>query len=220
MTASRHSEQPLDPTPISDSRPRPKRQQRRDHPGLPTSGPGTTTRTSIPRPAQRRGSPRSPGPTGCWPIRRPAPATTPAAYHAGPGPPTPVLPRILSPWPATWVRPDRIPHDAFWLAAAGLTPPFHLNADLPVRSPRDDETELELTLQESYQGTTRTVTVTSQDSCESIHVVVPPGTIDGDRIEVPTISPRGGGNTPPVVPASGSCRPRATGLMAATSTSN
>lgn len=41
--------------------------------------------------------------------------------------------------------------------------------------------------------------MTSQDSSESIHVVVPPGTIDGDRIEVPTISPRGGGNTPPVV---------------------
>ena len=199
MTASRHSEQPgsdlyrilgLDPDASSDEITRAyRRLARHYHPDVDTT-PGAASRfAEVTRAYRVLADPKARARYDAGRIPRRAGPPSDAGYSRGSCPP----------WPATRVRPDRIPHDAFWLAAAGLTPPFHLNADLPVRSPRDDETELELTLQESYQGTTRTVTVTSQDSCESIHVVVPPGTIDGDRIEVPTISPRGGGNTPPVV---------------------
>ncbi|HPK11402.1 MAG TPA: DnaJ C-terminal domain-containing protein [Phycicoccus elongatus] len=199
MTASRHSEQPgsdlyrvlgLDPDASSDEIARAyRRLARHYHPDVDTT-PGAASRfAEVTRAYRVLADPKARARYDAGRIPRRAGPPSDAGYSRGSCPP----------WPATRVRPDRIPHDAFWLAAAGLTPPFHLNADLPVRSPRDDETELELTLQESYQGTTRTVTVTSQDSSESIHVVVPPGTIDGDRIEVPTISPRGGGNTPPVV---------------------
>ena len=199
MTASRHSEQTgsdlyrilgLDPDASSDEITRAyRRLARHYHPDVDTT-PGAASRfAEVTRAYRVLADPKARARYDASRIPRRAGPPSDAGYSRGSCPP----------WPATRVRPDRIPHDAFWLAAAGLTPPFHLNADLPVRSPRDDETELELTLQESYQGTTRTVTVTSQDSSESIHVVIPPGTIDGDRIEVPTISPRGGGNTPPVV---------------------
>jgi curved DNA-binding protein len=75
---------------------------------------------------------------------------------------------------------------------------FHLGTDLPTRPPAEsEEAELELTVEESYHGTTRTVTVTSHDNTQTLHVVIPPGVIDGDRIEVPTQLP-GGRATPAV----------------------
>ena len=220
MTASRHSEQPgsdpyqilgLDPNASSDEITRAyRRLARHYHPDVDTT-PGAASRfAEVTRAYRVLADPKARARYDASRVPRRAGPPSDPVYSRGPCPP----------WPATRVRPDRIPHDAFWLAAAGLTPPFHLNADLPVRSPRDDETELELTLQESYQGTTRTVTVTSQDSSESIHVVIPPArsTVTGSR-SPPSLHAAAG--TPrPSSCASGSCRPRATGLMAATSTSN
>ena len=66
---------------------------------------------------------------------------------------------------------------------------------MPSRSVENEEAELELTIEESYHGTTRTVTVTSPDHTESVHVAIPPGVIDGDRIEVPTTHLPGGRDT-------------------------
>ncbi|HKX66271.1 MAG TPA: DnaJ domain-containing protein, partial [Intrasporangium sp.] len=83
-------------------------------------------------------------------------------------------------------RPGSTPREALWLGVPTLTHAFHLGTDTAARPPPDEEAELELTLEESCHGTTRTDTVTSHDNTESVHVAVPPGLIDGDRIEVPT----------------------------------
>jgi len=107
-----------------------------------------------------------------------------------------------SPWTIGRVRPGSTRGEALWLGGPSVAQAFHLDAfrlgsDRPARPPQDEEAELELTLEESYHGTTRTVTVTSHDNTQSLHVVIPPGMIDGDRIEVPTQLP--GGRASPAV---------------------
>lgn len=90
------------------------------------------------------------------------------------------------------------PQGPFWLGVPSWADVFHLGADLPPPSSREDDVDVELTLEESYHGTTRIVTVTSHDHQESSQVVIPPGVIDGDRIDVPTTHLPGGGACRPV----------------------
>ena len=91
-----------------------------------------------------------------------------------------------SPWATSWTPRASMPH-AVYLGADTTAPPVE-----------SEEAELDLTLEECCQGTTRTVTVTSQHSSESVHVAIPAGVIDGDRIEVPTTTLRGGRKAPSV----------------------
>lgn len=113
--------------------------------------------------------------------------------------PTRSHPGSWSPWTTARVRPGSTPREAFWLGAPTLAHAFHLGTDMPVGPPADsEEAEVELTLEESCHGTTRAVTVTSQHSSETLHVVIPPGVLDGDRIEVPTTHLPGGRGTPAV----------------------
>ena len=120
--------------------------------------------------------------------RAPRRTRTPTASHHGP----------WSPWTASRTNPGRTRREAIWLGGPSLANAFHLGFDLPSRSVENEEAELELTIEESYHGTTRTVTVTSHDRTESVHVDIPPGVIDGDRIEVKTTHLPGGRDTPAV----------------------
>lgn len=103
------------------------------------------------------------------------------------------------PWAAARARPATSPADTVWLGGPSLSRAFHLGTDQPTRASQVEEAELELTLEESCLGTTRTVTVTSQHGSESIHVTIPPGVMDGDRIEVRTTDLANGADAPPVV---------------------
>lgn len=103
-----------------------------------------------------------------------------------------------SPWSTSRAQPRVTPFEAFPLGGPIVAHAFHLGTDTPARPSPDEEAELELTLEESYLGTTRTVTVTSNDHSDTIHVVIPPGLVDGDRIEVATTHLPGGRNSPAV----------------------
>lgn len=103
-----------------------------------------------------------------------------------------------SPWTTARVRPRSRPRDTFWLGEPSLAHAFHLGTDTPAEPSGHEEVELQLTLEESCHGTTRTVTVTSHHGSASIHVAIPPGVIDGDRIEVPTTHLRGGRDALPI----------------------
>ena len=216
MTASRHGERP-DPTYIRFSawaqRPAATRSPGPTDAGLAPPRTSIHARRSV---AVRRGHCRA---YRCWPRSEgPRPLRRPAAYHAGR---RPRRRRVLRGPCPRGPPPGSVPtasRTTRFLAGSRRPElrPFHLNADLPpVRSPRDDEDRS--SSRHRRAGVQRTVTVTSQDSSEGIHVVIPPGTIDGDRIEVPPPLPAAEG--PPVVPARpASVPPGATGLtLAATS---
>ena len=57
---------------------------------------------------------------------------------------------------------------------------------------------LELTVEEAFHGTSRTVTVTAQDSSDTVQVRIPPGVVTGQRIEVPLPCRPDGRRPPPV----------------------
>jgi len=100
-----------------------------------------------------------------------------------------------SPWTTDWVRASSTAQEAFWLGDRGPTHAFHLGSR--PRPHQDEEAEVELTVEESCNGATRTVTVTSDKDTQRLHVVIPAGAIDGDRVEVPIWRP--GGPTAPAV---------------------
>jgi curved DNA-binding protein len=89
----------------------------------------------------------------------------------------------------------------FWLGAPGFfSRAFGLGADVP-RGPavREEEVELELSVEEAYRGTSRTVTVTSRHGTDSVCVAIPPGSVTGQRIEVPLTHLAGSRPPPPVI---------------------
>jgi curved DNA-binding protein len=48
----------------------------------------------------------------------------------------------------------------------------------------DQTTEIELTVEEAYQGTRRTIRLTGADGTRTVEVTIPPGVTDGQRIRV------------------------------------
>lgn len=164
-----------------------RRLARRHHPDVDTT-PGAAQRfAEITRAYRVLSDPRARARYDASRVARPG-RTTSGSHHAA-----------WSPWTAARVRSRSSPRDAFWLGGPSWAPAFHLGTDGPANPSGHEEAELELTLEESYQGTTRTVTVTSHHGSESIHVTIPPGLIDGDRVEVPTTHLAGGRDARPVL---------------------
>jgi curved DNA-binding protein len=101
----------------------------------------------------------------------------------------------------SWPRAETGADGVFWLGAPSfLSHAFDLGADVPRRSTvQEEETELELSVEEAYHGTSRTVTVTSRHATDSVRVAIPPGAVTGQRIEVPLTHLAGSRPPPPVI---------------------
>ena len=61
----------------------------------------------------------------------------------------------------------------------------------------DHETEVEVTVEEAYHGTHRTLTVTGPDGVHNLDVTIPPGVVDGQRIRLRGQGGAGAGGAPP-----------------------
>ncbi len=88
--------------------------------------------------------------------------------------------------------PDVVSRAASLFGGPSLGRPFHLGADVPDPARADEETGFDLSLEEAYHGTWRTVTVTSNNRTDTVRITIPPGTISGQRIEVPLTHLPGG----------------------------
>lgn len=104
-----------------------------------------------------------------------------------------------SSWSTADVRRTTSGPATFRLGTPVAADAFHLGEDHRARPLADEEAELDLSLEEACCGTSRTVTVTTRESTETIRVSIPPGMIDGERIQVPTTRLPGGRKTAPVV---------------------
>jgi curved DNA-binding protein len=89
--------------------------------------------------------------------------------------------------------PSAATREAFWIGGPSLAHAFHLGTDdAPGRSTDHEEAEVDVSVEEAYRGTSRTVTITSHDRSDTVQVVIPPGVITGDCIAVPTTHLPGG----------------------------
>lgn len=61
----------------------------------------------------------------------------------------------------------------------------------------DQETPIELSVDEAYHGTHRNLTISSPDGTHTIEVTIPPGVTDGQRIRLAGQGGRGGDGGPP-----------------------
>lgn len=132
---------------------------------------------------------RNPGTAGGAPS-----GTTNPARRPGPEP------RAHSPRTSRYGRSGPAVREAFWLGDQLRPDAFHLGVDLPAPPwRRHDEIDLELSVEESYHGTSRSVTITSLDGTDTVHVVIPSGMITGDPVRVPTAHLAGGHRAPAVI---------------------
>ena len=168
---------------------------------MPTgSWPAPTTRTSTPTRRPRTGSRRSRRPTTSCPTRRHGAATTPS------GPTSVRFPRTSTQTSGGAARPAPGAgqtrggfqsggfgrDDGFSFSGGDIDVEDLLGGIFGGRAGRrwgpipgaDQEAELELTVEEAYRGTRRTVTLTGDGTRRSFEVTVPAGVTDGQRIRL------------------------------------
>lgn len=95
-----------------------------------------------------------------------------------------------SAWTTMWphAADSAQPQQPFWLGGPSFTRASGADRHAAAQSkPAEDaeEAEVQISLEEAYLGSVRTVTVTGQRIAETAHVAIPPGAITGDRIPVP-----------------------------------
>jgi curved DNA-binding protein len=92
-----------------------------------------------------------------------------------------------SSWADGWPDASGRAGDAFWLGGPSFSHAFTTGLDTEAaagQAGRGDEAELELTVEEAYLGASRTVRVTDRGQVETVQVVIPPGVITGEQVQV------------------------------------
>lgn len=101
------------------------------------------------------------------------------------------------PWTGRSTRPDPA---AFWLGGPSFAHASTLNPE-PTGQHTDSgiDAEVEISLEEAYRGTRRTLTVTGPHGTVTMPVTIPPGVLTGQRLHVPVNHLPGGHDGQPVV---------------------
>jgi curved DNA-binding protein len=106
-----------------------------------------------------------------------------------------------NPWPP-WVGQDTPAGTAaaFWLGGPRFSQAFSAGTDpRPSGADAGVEGEVEVSVEEAYRGSCRTLTVTGPHGSTVVPLTVPPGVVTGQLLRVPVDALPGGHSAPPVL---------------------